>query len=38
MYDDSSVAAVCCWHTFHQLLQQTDTHQRYIFCVSVTWP
>jgi len=35
-YDVSGVAAVCCSHTFHQILQQTDTHQGFILCVSVT--
>jgi len=46
----SSVAAVCCTHTLHQLLQtdrqtdrqrdiKTDRHtQIYILCVSVTQP
>jgi hypothetical protein len=38
MYDVSGEAAVCCRHTFRQLLQQTDTHEGYIFRVSVTQP
>ena len=38
MYDVSGEAAVCCRHTFHQLLQQTDTPEGYIFGVSVTHP
>ena len=38
MYDFSGVAAVCCRHTFHQLLQQANRHtpRLHIVCVCDT--